>query len=458
MTTPDAIGPTARLARFVVRSADEVLDAAMRERAAIALLDAFGLALAARGNTTMEAYVDLTQAIADPSRGATIWGREGAVSVLDAVAANALAVHARFQDDCDMVSWAHPGSLIVPPSVSLGEVVGASVEVVLRAIVCGYAAITWLGGEELVGRGVVGRGFRASPVFGSIGAAASAAVILGLDFEQTLSALAISSDLTGGVLEPVGAGADDWRLQNAMAAHRGVLAALAAQRGVVGAPRAFEGPNGLLHAYAGIDDVPSVWEKDPDTGTMLNVWAKPYPTLGDNMAVTAAALDIQRSGFDAKDVVSVEVHQNAHFASYPGTSYRGPFVRPAQAMASTAFAVSATLLYGRMAYGIYATRLDDPAIIALIDVLRVVPEPSYSYVDGKVVVKLRDGTVLERAAADLPRTLFYRDKTSALEALELILDETGYRNGLARQIGEAVFGALNDPSATKVATLVSALL
>lgn len=455
MTAIDTTGPTARLADFVIRSAGQALDAVMTERAGIALLDAFGLALAARGNTTLEAYVDLTEPILDSSRGATIWGRAGAVSVLDAVTANALSVHARFQDDCDMVSWAHPGSLIVPPSVTLGQAVGASVETVLRAVVCGYAAITWLGGEEVVGRGVVGRGFRASPVFGSIGAAASASVILGLDFDQTLSALAISSDLTGGLLEPVGAGADDWRLQNAMAAHRGVMAALVAQRGVVGAPRALEGPNGLLHAIAGIDEVPSAWEKDPDITTMLDVWAKPYPTLGDNMAATAAALDIHNGGLDAKDIVSIEVHQNAHFASYPGTSYRGPFVRPAQAMASTAYAVAATLLYGRMPYSIYGTNLDDPDITKLIEVLRVVPETSYSYVDGKVRVSLREGTVLERSAADLPRTLFYRDRTSAVEALELILDETGYQPGLANQISEAVFGSLGEPSAIPVATLVA---
>jgi 2-methylcitrate dehydratase PrpD len=457
MTNTDTVGPTARLANFVVNSASEPLSDAMVTRAAIALVDAFGLALAAKGNATMEAYVDLTQPLADPSRGATIWGRDGAVSVLDAVTANALSVHARFQDDCDMVSWAHPGSLIVPPSVSLGELEGASVETVLRAIVCGYAAITWLGGEEIVGRGVVGRGFRASPVFGSIGAAASASVILGLDFDQTRSALAISSDLTGGVLEPVGAGADDWRLQNAMAAHRGVMAALVAQRGVVGAPRALEGPNGLLHAFAGLDEIPEAWERDPDVTTMMDVWAKPYPTLGDNMAVTAAALDIHAQGVDPKDIVSIEVHQNAHFASYPGTSYRGPYQRPAQAMASTAFAVSATLLYGRMAYDIYRTNLDDSNVTGLIGLLSVVPEPEYSYVDGKVRVTLRDGNVFERSAAELPRTLFYRDEASAVEALKLILDETGYRSGLSRQIADAVFGSLADSSATSVATLVASL-
>ena len=454
--TTEQIGPTERLARFVVRCGGDSLDDAMSVRSAIALLDGLGLGLAARGDSTLEAYVDIVPAIADTAKGATIWGRRATVSVLDAVAANALSVHARFQDDCDMASWAHPGSLIVPPAVSLGEFVGSDVETVLRAIACGYAVITWLGGEEIVGRGVVGRGFRASPVFGSIGAAASAAVILGLTQDQTQNALAISADLTGGVLEPVGAGADDWRLQNAMAAHRGVMSALVGQRGVIGAPRALEGPNGLLHAFAGLDEVPAAWQRDPDVTTMADVWAKPYPTLGDNMAVTAAALAIQQRGLDPAQIASVEVHQNAHFASYPGTSFRGPFVRPAQGMASTAFAVSATLLYGRMDYDIYRTRLDDAAINSIIDRLHVVPERSYSYVDGLVIVTLRDGSVVEQSAAALPRTLFYRDRVTAEEALTAILAETGYREGLAAELSEKVFAGLEVPT-TPIADVVGAL-
>lgn len=453
----EQIGPTERLARFVVRAGREALDDSMRTRAAIALLDGLGLGLAARGDTTLEAYIDIVPAIAEAARGATVWGRPITVSVLDAVTLNALSVHARFQDDCDMVSWAHPGSLIVPPAVSLGEFVGSDTETVLRAIACGYAVITWLGGEEIVGRSVVGRGFRASPVFGSIGAAATASVILGLSVDETRNALAISADLTGGVLEPVGAGADDWRLQNALAAHRGVMAALVAQRGVVGAPRALEGANGFLHTFAGLDAVPEVWQSDPDVRTMRDVWAKPYPTLGDNMAVTAAALEIQRRGLNPDEIDSVDVHQNANFASYPGTSFRGPFARPAQAMASTAFAVSATLLYGRMDYGIYSSRLDDRSIAALIERLRVVPEPSYSYVDGRVVVKLRDGSVVDQAASELPRTLFYRDRESAEEAIAALLKETGYRDGLADEVAQKVFGALNTAS-VPIADVVDTLL
>jgi 2-methylcitrate dehydratase PrpD len=450
-------GPTDRLAEFVSSCNDLDVADDLALRSGTALLDAFGLALAARGNSTFEAFVSLTKELKNPDEGCRVWGRAGRVSILDGVTANSLAVHARFQDDCDMTSWAHPGSLIVPPSVSLGELVDVDVATVIRAVLCGYATISWLGGEEVVGRSVVGRGFRASPVFGSIGAAASASVVLGLDRAQARNALAIAADNTGGVLEPVGAGADDWRVQNGTAGHRGVLAALLAQRGVVGAPRALEGPNGLLHAFAGLDEVPRVWEVDPDPRSILTVWAKPYPTLGDNVAVVSAALALREAGLDPDTIASIEVHQNAHFASYPGTSFRGPYERPSQAMASTAYAVASTLLHGRLEYQRYTTKLQDPGTTALIERLAVVPEKSYSYVDGMVVVTLKDGSTRAQAAKDLDQTLFYRDRASAQEAFAALLHETGYGEDLVTLVSTTLFNAVENPTTTPIRTVVESL-
>ena len=452
-----APGPTDRLAAFTARCRGVDVDDQLALRAGTALLDAFGLALAARGLTPMEAMVDLAKELKTPSEGCSIWGRAGHYSLLDGVTVNSLSVHARFQDDCDMTSWAHPGSLIVPPAVSLGEVVDAPVAAVLRAILCGYATISWLGGDEVVGRAVVERGFRASPVFGSIGAAAAASVILGLDEAGSRNALAIASDNTGGVLEPVGSGADDWRVHNATAGHRGVLSALLAQRGVVGSPRALEGPNGLLRCFAGLTEVPEVWNKDPDVRSILTVWAKPYPTLGDNVAVVSAALALRESGVDPTLIESVEVHQNAHFASYPGTSFRGPFVRSAQAVASTAYAVASTLRYGRLEYARYSSHLDDPETMALIERIRVVPERCYSYIDGMVTVSLRDGTTLRRDAKDLDQTLFFRDKVSAQEAFGALLAETGYDASLADTVTSTVFRAIESRDVTPIRDVIASL-
>ncbi|MGC1239795.1 MAG: hypothetical protein WA860_13510, partial [Acidimicrobiales bacterium] len=177
-------------------------------------------------------------------------------------------------------------------------------------------------------------------------------------------------------------------------------------------------------------------------------------TLGDNVAVVAAALALHHMGLDPSRISSVRVHQNAHFASYPGTSFRGPYVRPAQAVASTAYAVASTLLYGRLEYGRYATHLDDAATMSLIERLTVVPQKAYSYIDGLVEVTLDDGSVRRQAARDLDQTIFFRDKESAGAAFSALLRETGYDASLAESISSCVFGATG---ATPVGTVVESL-
>ncbi|TIP51356.1 MAG: MmgE/PrpD family protein, partial [Mesorhizobium sp.] len=88
------------------------------------------------------------------------------------------------------------------------------------------------------------RGLRTSPTFGTIGAAAAGAVALGLDAAQARSAVAIAAAATGGTLEPVRSGTDEWRIQNGRAAQGGLVAALLASQGVQGAPDALSGPKG----------------------------------------------------------------------------------------------------------------------------------------------------------------------------------------------------------------------
>lgn len=430
MTTGTPLGATRRLAGFLAGAQTRpVGDEALRTKARSCLLDAFGLALAARDDPTVRAYVDLAEPVAEP-QGCRVWG--GArVGLLAGISANAAAVHARFQDDCDMTSWAHPGSLIVPVAVGLGETADADLDSVCRAILYGYATLNWLGAEEVVGRAVVQRGFRASPTLGSVAAAATAAVMLRLSTEQASHAIGIAADCTGGLLEPVRAGASDWRVQNATAAYRGALAALLAARGIDGPPAALEGPAGLLRSFAGLSEPPAAWAEDPRLEAVLSVWAKPYPTLGDNIAVVATALSLRDALGDPRSLRSVRIHQNAHFASYPGTAFRGPFSKPAQGMASTAFATAATLLFGPLTYKTYTQRLTDPDIAALIEKTHVIPESGYGYLDASVEVETADGRRVSASAQDLPSALFFRDAATAVAAFRALLDETGHPQSFA---------------------------
>jgi 2-methylcitrate dehydratase PrpD len=269
MEMSNPTGATRRLGEFVASCATRDIEAPVFEKAAVCLLDGLGLALIAREEPTSAAM----RALAVPVNGAgtaRIWADGTRTVVSDAVAANAVAVHAHFHDDTDYSSWTHPGSLIISTAVSLGEALDAQLERVLRGIVAGYGALVWLGADERVALSLIGRGIRTSPTLGTIGAAATAAAILGLEPNAAANAIGIASSITGGVLEPVRVGSDEWRVQNAHAARGGVLAAQLAERGVVGAASGLEGPKGLAKAMAGLDTVPECRSSTVSLGLWLN--------------------------------------------------------------------------------------------------------------------------------------------------------------------------------------------
>lgn len=421
--------PEDLLIDYIVEMQSRRLDSEVEEKAVHLLLDALSLARSAADHDVVTAV----RTVAGHGGGARDWGTGQSISVLDAALVNGTATHAFFQDDTDMNAWGHPASLIVPAVVAAGEAAGASLDLVLRGLVAGYSAFAWLAAREEVARSLVESGLRASPTLGSPAAAMGVSVVLGLDREQTLNALGIAADSTGGTLEPVRDGAQDWRLQNGFAGQRGTIAALLAQAGVRGPSQPLMGARGLLDVLAHTSDVPAQWRESPSDDALLEVWFKPYPILGDNMApAVAASTLVERVG--SRDVYRIVIRMNAHFASYPGTQFQGPFTRTEQMIASTAFNVATLLTHGPFAYSDYQRLIDDASVLARVQVTEIEPRHDYGYLDGTVVVETHDGT-FEADASDAPREVFFRDRAETRTVLG-----RRHSTGLP-QLADALFSA-----------------
>lgn len=433
-------GATARLASFVAASVQQPLPATVNLKAAYCLLDALGLALLARDEKTARAINTLLAPLA-ADNAARVWASGQTVSVSDAVTANAVAVHAQFHDDTDYSSWTHPGSLIVSVAISLGESIDAPLSEVVRAIAIGYDAIEWLGARDEVARGLIERGIRTSPTLGTIGAAACAAVLLKLDETAARNAIGIASSITGGVLEPVRCGSDEWRVQNAHAARGGLLAAQLAQRGVEGAPMGLEGPKGLLRSLAGLRDVPATWNEPPKIDAILGVSAKPWATLGDNMSAVVAAKLIHDTRADTARIAKIHIRIWRHFTEYPGTAFRGPFERISQALASMAFGTAAMLVHGEVEYDKPVDHRTDPAILALIECIEIEPDDNGTPYDATVTVTYDDGSTITREARDAGMQQLFHDTPTAISLFESRTRRSGYAEAAGASIAQDVIDA-----------------
>jgi 2-methylcitrate dehydratase PrpD len=452
-----AMNATARLGAFAATAATTRLAPDVATKAAICLLDSLGLALAARDEPTAVAARSMTTQVPQGSRTARIWTDGKQVPVSEAVLANGVAVHAHFQDDTDHDSWTHPGSLISPVAISLGEMLDAPLSTVLKALTAGYATLKWLGAGEAVARGLIGRGMRTSPTFGTIGAAAAGAVLLGLDAARAANAIAIAACTTGGTLEPVRCGSDEWRVQNGRAAHGGFVAAELAARGVQGAPDALDGPKGLLRSLAGIDHTPDQWQTAPDAATMIGIMAKPFATLGDNMSAVLAAHAVHRDRIDLSQVKRITVTIWRPYTEYPGTSFKGPFTRTVQTQASTAFAVAAMLRYGRLDYDMGVEHRQDPEIMALVGKTAVEPDDIGTHLDATVELEMQDGARHRRTAREAPKVLVFQDEARATEVFENRLAGAGMPAGEARSLAGDIFASAGNGGSMPVRTLLDRL-
>ncbi|WP_417426791.1 MmgE/PrpD family protein [Hoeflea sp.] len=435
-----AINATKRLGDYLAGAVAEPLKGDVAEKAAICLLDATGLAVLAHAEPAARAARTIAATAAKGQNSARIWADGRRVSAGEAALVNGIATHAHFQDDTDHDSWSHPGSLVPPAVIAICEARGLDLGVALRAITAGYATMNWLGRGEEVSRKLIARGIRTSPTFGTIGAAAGCAVALGLDSDKASAAVAIAANTTGGTLEPVRCGSDEWRVQNGRAAQGGLVAGLLAEQGVAGAANALEGARGFLFALAGADAAPAAWQLAPDPSIMLGIMAKPFATLGDNMAAACAARVARRNGIPIDDISSISVTLWRPYTEYPGTSFRGPYVTNVQTQASTAYAVCAMLIHGNLTYEMGTSERNDPRLLDLISKTEIRPHDG-SHHQSVVTVHFKDGQTVTGDAKDAPKTLILQDADRALEVFEERLTAAGHKPGDGCALGETVLSA-----------------
>ena len=303
-----------QLARLAVSCRDDGLPEAVRADVGGRLLDVLGNCVAGRAESTSDA---------DPDRAvlrvATAWGgspEAGVVGAADRLPApnaalvNGTLAHALDFDDTHLPSVLHPRrASSLPPSRSprpsnaspaqLAAAVAAGVEITNRLGMASYV-------PAVRNSVFFEKGFHATSICGTVGAAAAAALLRGLDAEGVAHAMGIAASMGSGVIEANRTGGTVKRVHCGWAAHSGVVAASMAAEGVTGPPTVLEGRFGFFQAYldgrydsaALLDDLGTRWE-------LLRTVYKPYPSNHFTHPGIDCALALRAQGLDPDDVDTV---------------------------------------------------------------------------------------------------------------------------------------------------------
>src|SRR6202140_1672929 len=215
---------TAWMSEFVAAGAPP---GAARERAAVAVCDTIGVALA--GAHEPAAQMVRAMVTADSHGPCRIVGTADRAGAGEAALANGVAAHALDYDDMCFISMAHPSCALVPAALAAAELADASGRRLLDAYVVGFEVECRLG-MVMNPRHYHTRGWHCTSSIGTLGAAAAAARVLGLPATATAHAIGIAASLACGLKENIGTMVKP--LHAGVAARNGVMAARLGQPGL----------------------------------------------------------------------------------------------------------------------------------------------------------------------------------------------------------------------------------
>ncbi len=234
---------------------------------------------------------------------------------LDRLAQRVATVRATEIDDIHMESCTTVGSVIVPVALTLAGVLGtASAKTFAQSVAAGYEVMVRLG-LAVSGATILYRGIWPTYFSGPIGAAATAAPLLGLNPAQTANALAIALASTCGALGGPSEASPRF-LVLGQAARAGVFAALAAAKGYQADRTLLDGE--WLQKTHGIalDTTPLLAVKAGD-GAIDAISYKPFCAAKQNTAAIDGFRQILAK-VKAEDIASVKVKVPPSYAGMIG--------------------------------------------------------------------------------------------------------------------------------------------
>ena len=429
----------ARLAEFVVQTSLEDCPAEAIARVRRAALDTLGVTLAGAGEPVAQIVRRVVRAEGGIAL-ATVVGTGLKTAPGWAALANGAAGHAHDFDDTNFALLGHPSVPLFSATIAAAEAEMAGG----RALVLGYI----LGFEIDVALGTAlnpdhyTRGWHATSSIGTLGCAAAAARIMGLDLVQTRHALAIAASHASGLKENFGSMTKPYHAGHA--ARNGILAAQLAREGMTASETALEGKQGYAAAFGAALGLDQALESLGRRWHLLEsgIAVKPYPSCALTHSAIDALIDLRAEHrLSSRDIAAVQVGVTrvvpdvlAH--SRPTTALERKF--------SMQYCAAAALAEGRVDFGSFTDgEIANAETRELMERVTMAVDPGLPQgveqnAWSRVTVKLRDGRTLAtqpRGALGHPDTPLsdgaLREKFLACARTVLSPDEAA---GVAQQI------------------------
>ena len=397
------------LSRYVTSLQFEALPDRVVDKVKASLLHALIISIVGAGTSHGKAAIALTKEEEAKPGGATILVDGTKATRAGAAFANSKLMHATNQTDSYRM-LVHPGPCVIPAALAAAELGGKSGKDLLTAMAGAYEVEARISADFIPS--TQARGFRSSPVYGTLGAAVATGMLLGLDEDQMVAALALACTFAGGTTEGARGGGREMMYHEPNATRNGIMAALLARENLKGSEQSLEGEAGFYNAFTGnnkgeltygfggslqasfenvVSELGTRWE-------LLHVTPKIYPTAGYNCPVIELMAQLKaRHPIEPNQIESITVDMNWLETTYPSPAFPDPR-RGAPGVGSTHYFAAYTCVHG--SYPPLEDRIDpgdptapeDRQVSELMGRVSVVGHQDRPAFAPRISIRMRDGS------------------------------------------------------------------
>ncbi|MCH7842115.1 MAG: MmgE/PrpD family protein [Chloroflexi bacterium] len=276
--------------------------------------------------------------------------------------ANSKLMHATNQTDSYRM-LIHPGPCIIPAALATAELSGASGQAFITALAAGYEVESRIAGDFIPT--TQARGFRCSPIYGTLGAAITTGKLLGLNEDQLVTALALACTFAAGTTEGPRVSGREMMYHEPQATRSGITAALLARENLKGSETCLEGAAGFYNAFTGNNrgELTYTFVEGPGAGPnptdlaqtveglgsrweLLHVTPKIYPTAGYNCPVIDLTTRVRaKHDIPPEEVAGITMEMNWLETTYPSPAFPNQD-RSMPGVGSTHYFIAYTWVHG----------------------------------------------------------------------------------------------------------------
>lgn len=336
--------------------------------AKMSLIDYLGVTLAGAELLRDKGTILLRNTGSGKQSGASVIGFDVKTSSQMAALLNGMCAHVAELDDGERFGMIHPGATVISALLPLAEIEGFSGSNLILGIIAGYEATLRI--AAALQPSMKKKGYHATGVCGTIGAAFGSAVALQFPKKIIKAAVSAAAASASGMLKAT-RDASELKPYNAgQAASNGLLSALVARAGFQCPDDIFSGEDGFLHLYSDDVDMSRLFSKSGAPFRIEKTYKKPYASCRHCHSAIDAALKIRsESGITAENIKKIEIatyelaikgHDHTDISSV------------SSAKMSIPYSVAVALFSGKVGLQEFVTdRIKDKRVLALTENVQI---------------------------------------------------------------------------------------